>query len=214
MKKSFLFIFAVLTLLSFSGCKEESSKKPNAIDEIQFSDSIKVALELPEDFKTLTTVDSTLGFYNIFSMVMPEPQTFNITHNGDIVGAITLVSTEKTLNDETIQSFKESKNPRIIYQGIMTGMNNTWDIKYNVILENETEGTATSFVYHKKDFITDDLSHFGQPFLDEEDDVNNYYNKAVLGYNLELKKYVAIEFYYDSITDEQIKTIAKTLKIS
>lgn len=107
-------------------------------------------------------------------------------------------------------------NGVLVYQGLFTGMGNTWDIGYNSIYLTETVCTATTYIaypdYGIKDIYPLDFARLGNlPSLGGE---KYYFNKAILSYNTDKLKYVAIEIDFDCITDEELLSVAKSVKLS
>jgi hypothetical protein len=223
MKK--IFIITVCLIVGLVSCGQESGsletlvscvQEPGSLEtilqKIEFSDHIILAIKLPDGF----SVDATVITTDIMPDLLSPHESFAINNGDNAVGEITLVSMQDFFTDDACKAFLESKNPRSLYQELMTGMNHTWDIDYQAVYESENahEGTSTSLVSYRSDMYDgNDLAHFGQPFLDEGDDSRNYYNKAVLGYNIDLMRYAAIEFNYDCVTDQQLKNIAESIRI-
>lgn len=185
----------------------------------------KVNLELPE---ALTGQDYITGSGELFyEFYMHEKEDYRSSispiANSDaiVVGVIELVSFDN-IPEEQINYYKEDpeKNFRALYYQLPMGSMNFWGQDYKVVYESEDrrEGTATNLVYYRSDFIDQygisfDFSHFKEETV-EGDPRINYSNKGVLGYNLDLNAFVKIEFYYDAVTEEELRHIAETLRIS
>lgn len=108
-------------------------------------------------------------------------------------------------------------NSALIYQGLFTGMGNTWDIGYNPIYQTDTECTATTYIsypdYAIEDIYPKDFARIGNSvYLGGGE--RYFFNKAILSYNTEKLKYVAIEIDFDCITDEELLSAAKSIKLS
>ena len=183
-----------------------------------------VSFELPNDFGILAMKDIGLSEVNLENIFIKHSDLFYnedgifIVKYGEVIGKIALMPVHVT--KEMFDTYKENpeQNFRAIFYPMPMGSMNFAGVDYKVVYENETrlEGAATDYIYYSGDFLknfTTDLSHFGSPFEEEFANVN-YYNKSVLGYNLDLNRIAVIELYYDSVTDEELRRIAETLRIT
>jgi beta-lactamase regulating signal transducer with metallopeptidase domain len=188
---------------------------------VKFGD-YTVNMELPAGFEILDTFDASAGYLGIDSWaVNPAPgnAALNISKDGGTVGAISFINFE-AVPEGDIDAFKENRsvNYRALYQGFMLGSMYSWGAEYKVVSESESEGAATDLVYYRSDWIDQsipgrDLTHFKAETV-EGDPRTVYYNRGILAYNLDLKRYTAIELDYDSVTDAELEAIAKSVKIT
>lgn len=207
-------IITIILLLLLSGCAPEVSESSLSVYEIEFESGITVSVKLPEG-SSVSTESSWLE--DRIPIVEPH-KTLDITVDSEQIGSISLTdfSDHRWVD---IDGFMERKEPGALYQGIMTGMNYDWGNYYTVVYEDDSSrvGSATSLVsYSTKNpsaLEQIDPDACGQPFLGDGDDPHNYYNRAILGYDINAECWVAIELNYNCITDEQQTEIAESLQI-
>ena len=203
----------ILALLLLAGCAQ-SDAGPLSVCEVEFGNGASVSLLLPRG----ASVSSELSSYEENIPIAEPHETFRITLDGKTIGNISLTDFSDHQWVE-IDGFLATKDPATLYQGIITGMNYGWGNDYSVVTEDDEAGTgsAVSLVsYSAKNPASVehlDLDECGQPFLEDGDSPDNYYNRAVLGYDLTAEYWVAVELNYACITDEEQTEIARSLRI-
>ncbi|MCL1858964.1 MAG: hypothetical protein FWF92_06985 [Oscillospiraceae bacterium] len=170
------------------------------------------------------------AFYNEYKYILL------IVKDGEIVGDIELCTITENgdgnISEEAFEAYKNNpeQNFGIIYGSRLItprldilGRRGYYDADYKLIYKSSDfhEGAATHSPYYKKEhleyFGMTDFSHFSD-FKEKQIIAGESwligYNKGVLGYNLDLNKFIKIELYYDSITDEELTFIAESLRIN
>ena len=91
-------------------------------------------------------------------------------------------------------------DPRAIYSQIALGNNYHFDVRdsYAVVVETDYGTTAITVVYYSAN-------------INSGEEINN---RGIVSYNKDLLVYIAIEFAYDMITDEQLENIARSIILS
>ena len=113
--------------------------------------------------------------------------------NGELVGAFGYITYEEYEGAEDL--------PQAIYNQIALGNHYFFDVResYTVIKETDTGVTAICDVVYS-------------PSANSGRDETR--NKGIVSYNRDLLVYVAMEFFSDWVTDEQVKAIAESILIS
>lgn len=176
--------------------------------------NVTLAIELPEQFSIRLYNEGERLYASLKDMGV-EPfysSAVGICYKeNNVIGGIS--STTIMYPDDLV---KGADNSVAVYQGLFTGMGNTWDLGYKQISLNETECTATTYIcypdYGIKDVYPRDYARLNNmPELGGE---RYFLNKAILSYNTEQLKYVAIELDFDCISDEELLSVAKSVKLS
>lgn len=223
-----IFIFPVIILAVFiASCKDEPTG--GFVNRLIEMDAHTISVELPNDFVIDASDNSdnlnninlfASEFYNfdLFGPANPDIPMAKIKKDGAVIGAVSLVNFED-IPDEQFEYYKESHSFRALYFQLPMGSMVIWGEEYETVYESENlrEGTATVLAYYRSDYLEQqnitDFSRFKQETA-EGDPRINLYNRGVLGYNLDLNKFVKIEVYHDAVTDEELSHIAGSLRIS
>ena len=186
-----------------------------------------VALELPEDFaiKIVYEPDGTKRMYDKY--YSSNGTILKILKNDEIIGIITLDMFGYTLNEDNLENYKnnpsQSLNILFYRSDMLVSVNEmiSWGTDYKIVYASDDwrESNATSLICFRSDLMSNnsitDFTGFKEETR-EGDSYKYYYNKGIMGYNLNLEEpaYLTIEFYYDSVTDEALEHIAESLRIS
>ena len=144
-------------------------------------------LSLPDDWTFREWgASNTLALIGVFS----KRTIFN--ENNECVGAVGCNIYEPYEGAE--------EDPRAIYNQIALGNNYHFDVRdsYKVVSETDSGKTATADVYYSAN-------------------INNgaeKTNKGIVSYNKDFLVYIAMEFDSEKVTDEQIASIAKSVRIT
>lgn len=196
--------------------KLESDNKGYTNYVINFSESYHVTLtiELPEQLSIRLYSDDERLYASLKDMGVQPFYSSAVgicDKDNNIIGGIS--STTIMCPDDLV---KGVDNSAIVYQGLFTGMGNTWDLGYKQTSLTDTECTATTYIcypdYGIKDIYPRDYARLNNmPDLGGE---RYFLNKAILSYNTDKLKYVAIEIDFDCISDEELLSVAKSIKLS
>lgn len=194
--------------------KIESNNKGYARYVVDFFEAYGVTLtiELPEQLSIRLYNENEREYASIKDMVEPfYSSAVCISDKEDnVIGGIS--SATIMYPDALIPG---ADNGPYVYQGLFTGMGYTWDYEYKAISTTETECTAISYISYPdsalKDYFPLDYARLGN--LPGEGD-RYFFNKAILSYNIDKLKYVAIEFDFDGISDDEWLSVAESIKLS
>lgn len=196
--------------------KSEGDNKGYTEYVINFLESypFTLTIELPEQLSTRLYSDDERLYASLKDMGVQPFYSSAVgicDKENNIIGGIS--STTIMCPDDLV---KGANNSVVVYQGLFTGMGNTWDLGYKQISLTETECTATTYIcypdYGIKDVYPRDYARLNNmPDLGGE---RYFLNKAILSYNTDKLKYVAIEIDFDCISDEELLSVAKSIKLS
>ena len=194
-------------------------------------DEYTLAFELPENMSLELTYEPGENTSRMYDKNYTSSGLWKIISNDEIIGIINLdyFWQERYILEEQFARYKENPEQNYIeiyptyYEYMLPTSKQRryyWGTDYTVAYEsvNRREGAATSLIYFGGDLLEHneiDTSKFKEEIIDGEQ-YSGYYNKGVIGYNIDITDavFVAIEFYYDSVTDEELRRIAETLRIS
>lgn len=197
--------------------KSESDNKGYTNYVVDFFDAYNATLtiELPEQFSVRLYNESERLYASLKDMGVAPFYSSAVCisdKENNVIGGIS--SATIMYPDDLIPGVDQGP---LVYQGLFTGMANTWDFKYNPIYLTDTECTATTYMsypdYALKETYPRDFARVGN-LSSLGGGSSYYYNKGILSYNTQQLKYVAIEMDFDCISDEELLSVAKSVKIS
>lgn len=225
MKKIYTLALLSMIFCVISGCAPNHNHA-FITREIEFQDNIYVSLSLPPDFELVPNPHEENRLQQLVEF-LPQ-QTFGIAEDEELIGSITLVDRRVNFGvgleeEQWIESGRE--NPCAVFEGLFRAqLNDNWEQGYEAVYTSEDgmEGSALSYVLYNSAMVGQEGNGNWQPDLSAcaREDAQNpedprcyYYNRAVLGYNLNLKYWVAVELNYAGITDAEHREIAESLRV-